>query len=344
MAEKKKSRSATVIVTVLALLVAAAILYSVISEMTWKSGPKIVGNTAGNLYNYGMFCDDGERIYFSNYLDQGLLYSMSKDLDDFKFVTNDVARYINHDDHYIYYSRMNNLKDKAARSVFIFYSNGVFRISKNGKHQKMLWNEPIGSLLYYDSHVFYQYYKEGEKLSIHMADIDGENIVKLDSDESVAVSVYDSQVYYAGVSRDRSLYSISPSFVMTSKVLDGTFYNPIVADGRVFYIDVGDKYKIKSCKLDGSDTETIVDSACSAFNLSENGRLLFYQVDNNTDKNGLYMLDRASGADTVIRSGNFKWINLAGDYCFFYDSNESSVFCYKIGGQVTLFKPPVLKK
>ena len=132
-AKKSGGRSVFVAVAVFILIVVGAIAYSKISDMTRKSNPGITGNTAGNLYNGGVFCDNGERIFFSNYKDQGLFYSMSYDLDDFKFVTNDVVRFINHDDHYLYYSRMNNLKDQAAQSVFTFYSNGVFRITPNGR-------------------------------------------------------------------------------------------------------------------------------------------------------------------------------------------------------------------
>ena len=344
-AEKKNRRPGLIVPIVLAVLIIGIIAYSCLSELTLKSEPLIVGNTAGNLYNYGLFCDDGERIYFSNYLDQGLLYSMSRDLDDFKYITNDVARYINHDDHYLYYSRMNNLKDTSARSIFVFYSNGVFRISKDGLRQRMLWNNPIGSLLYFNGHVFYQYYNEGEKLSIHMTDIDGKEHIKLDSDESVAVSVYNKNVYYSAVTRNRNLYSINPEMQMTVKALDGSFFNPVVTDGGVYYIDVEDKYRIKYCKLNGSETETVVDEKCSSYNMTEDGRFIYYQVDENSDRNGVYMLDRRSGESICLRQGNYKWINLAGDYCFFYDSNETTVYCGRIGGgSVSIFNPPVLKK
>lgn len=342
MAEKKKQRSVWPVILIFVLIVAGAIIYSKISDMTFKSNPGIIGNTAGNLYNYGLFCDDGERIYFSNYKDQGLLYSMSYDLDDYKFVTKDVARYINHDDHYLYYSRNNNMKDQAARSVFTFYSNGVFRVTPNGKHQIMIWNKPVGSVLYFDGQVYYQHYAEGEKLTIHRADIDGKEDVQLNLDESVAVSAAGNQIYYAGVTHDRALYSVNENGLNGSKVLDGSFFNPWVIGNSVYYIDVNDGYKLKIVGLDGNGGETLTDKRISAYNITSNGRYIFFQYDSK-DRSGLYLLDRTSGEEMLIKEGNYKWLNVIGNRCFFYDSSGSMVYVYTIGSGIATFDPPILK-
>ena len=342
-AKKSGGRSVFVAVAVFVLIVLGAIAYSKISEMTRKSNPGIVGNTAGNLYNGGLFCDNGERIFFSNYRDQGLFYSMSYDLDDFKFVTNDVARYINHDDHYLYYSRMNNLKDQAAQSVFTFYSNGVFRISPNGRHQKMLWNKPVGSVLYYDGQVFYQHYAEGEKLTIHRTDIDGKEDVAMNLDETVAVSVAGNRLYYGGLTYDRGLYSVGVNASAGSKVLDGFFYEPWVIGSTVYYIDTDDAYKLKFIGLDGKGGETLTSRRVSAYNITTNGKYVFFQCDT-AGEAGLYMIDRASGTEQLIKEGNYKWINLIGNRCFFYDAGGSIVYIYTIGGGISYFDPPVLKK
>lgn len=343
MAGKKNGKSVFAAVAVFALIVIGAIAYSKISDITFKSNPGIVGNTAGNLYNYGMFCDDGERIYFSNYRDQGLFYSMSYDLDDFKFITKDVVRFINHDDHYLYYSRMNNLKDQAAQSVFTFYSNGVFRITPNGRHQKMLWNKPVGSVLYYDGQVYYQHYAEGEPLTIHRTDIDGKDDVPLSLDESVLVSAAGSRLYYGGVSGDRGLYSVGKTSLTGTKELDGSFYNPWVIGSTVYYIDVNDHHRLKSVGLDGSGGETLSKKSISAYNITATGRYIFIQCDTSGEA-GLYMIDRSTGDERLIREGNHKWINIVGDRCFFYDSSGTSVYYYTIGAGVSVFDPPVLKK
>ena len=61
------------------------------------------GNTAGNLYNGGLFCEYNGVIYFANPSDGGKLYSMDSNGNNLKKLTNDNATYINVDDNYIYY-------------------------------------------------------------------------------------------------------------------------------------------------------------------------------------------------------------------------------------------------
>ncbi len=343
MQTKKVDKTAVIVVVVIAVIVIGGFLVRGLSDMTRSSTPGISGNTAGNLYNYGLFCDDGERYYFSNYKDQGMLYSMSHDLKDFKLVTNDVARYINADEHYLFYSRMNNLKDESARSIFIFYSNGIFRIGKNGRNLKMLWNQPIGSLLLYDNELYYQYYMEGEELSTHKLSIDAKNDSYLFSDESVAVSLNDNKLYYAGVRKDRCLHAANIIDGTEVSSLNGGFFNPIATADGIYFIDVNNGYKLSFCLADGSDLRVIADKRCSTFNLSADGRKIYYQYDNGKES-GLFEYDVDDASESRIKSGNYKWINIVGEHCFFYEFDESKVYRYTPSSGLYEFDPPVINK
>ena len=62
------------VITIIALVLFIALLglakfiskrLSVIPE----NDPTLVGNTAGNLYNGGYFCESGDKVYFSNAYD-----------------------------------------------------------------------------------------------------------------------------------------------------------------------------------------------------------------------------------------------------------------------------------
>ena len=65
------------------------------------------GNTAGNLYNGGLFCEYDGTVYFSNPSDGGKLYSMSPDGSNLAKLCDDTVSYINADEHYLYYVRNN---------------------------------------------------------------------------------------------------------------------------------------------------------------------------------------------------------------------------------------------
>lgn len=343
MKKNQKDTGLYIFLVFLVAIVAGAFLLRYLSNRTATSTPGIYGNTAGNLYNQGLYCDDGKKIYFSNMNDQGMLYSMSYDLDDFKLMYEDTARYINADEHYVYYSRMNSLKPKEEQSVFRLFLNGIFRISKKGKNLKMIWNEPIGSLLYYDNQLYYQYYSEGKKLSIHRISIDGETDRQLFSEDTVAVSLYNGRLYYGGKLKDRDLHSGSITDGSTRVDIEGGFYNPIVNADGVYYIDVFDKYKLKRCNHDGSNVKTFVRHDCSAYNFSRDGRTLFYQVDDGDDS-GMFMMNLDTEEVTMIKQGNFKWINTVNDCCFFSNSDGTVTYVYRNGKGLSMFDPPVLSK
>lgn len=339
--KKNKDLGVIIFSVIIVFIVISGFLLRFLSNRTKKSAPEQYGNTAGNLYNLGLYCDDGKRIYFSNLNDQGMLYSMNYDMDDFVLIEKDNARYINTDDNYIIYSRMNNLKDEAARSIFIFYSNGIFRVGKNGHNLKMLWEKPVGSVLLYNNQVFFQHYKEGEKLSTHRIDIDGDNDKVLFADDTVAVSLYNGKLYYAGKLKDRDLHSGTIAEGSTKVELEGGFYNPIVNSDGVYYIDVFNNYKLMRCDHDGSNKETLVKGSVSTYNFSTDGRYIFYQYDKGDDS-GLHKLELATGEDELIKQGNFKWINTVHDCCFFVAFDETAMYCYRPGKGLTWFDPPVL--
>ena len=54
------------------------------SGRTYLNDEELVGNTAGNIYNGGLFCERDGRIYFSNDNDDGSLYVMNSNSTNFK--------------------------------------------------------------------------------------------------------------------------------------------------------------------------------------------------------------------------------------------------------------------
>ena len=319
--------------------ITAGIIFSGNSKKLLLSRPGLSGNTAGNLYNMGMFCENDGRIYFSNYLDDGTLYSMSTDLTDYVKINDDCPRYINVDDNYIYYSRMNNLKAARSESVFIFYANGVYRQLKNGKNQVMLHNKAVGSLFVYDNKVFYQNYVQGEKLSIRKTDIDAKNESEFINDESVAVAAYDGRIYYNGFTSDHYLHSKSATGGNDKVEIEQNVYNAIVRDEGIYFIDTLDHYRLKLYK--NGDIKTLVNKKISAYNITEDGHYIYYQVDG-TKEDGVYCYNVLKDESTLIKDGNYKWLNIAGGYCFFYSSDTSTVFAYGQGKGLSIFNPQVL--
>lgn len=115
------------------LLIIAIWLIHFFHTKTHFNDTYVNGNTAGNLYNGGMFCEYDGTVYFANPDDNYRLYSMSLNGDDVKKLSNDTATFINADEHYIYYAR-NNKAENSDFSFLRWNNNSLCRINrKNGK-------------------------------------------------------------------------------------------------------------------------------------------------------------------------------------------------------------------
>ena len=338
---KKKSYKPIIAIIVIILIVGSLVLYSYLTNRVVPSAPGTVGNTAGNLYNGGLFCEKDGRIYFSNPNDDNTLYSMSSSLGDFKKLYDDYCRYINADENYVYYTRMNNKKENPTQSVFIFYSTGVFRITKSGKNLKMISSDPSGGLLLYDNKLYYQIYKNNA-LSLFRSGIDGSDEKKIISDDTPVVSAYDGYIYYSGKLSDQNIHMISPSGI-DSVAFETKAYLPIATEEGIFYVSTSDRYKIYLSDFEGKNAKCLVEKPVSWYNITSDGRFLFYQCDEK-DESAIYCLDRTNGTTDKIADGNYKWINIAGGYCFFYDFFTDKAYAYDYNAkELNFFNPPSKK-
>ena len=95
------------------LVIVAAVVTIVRHELnkTKFNSSYVNGNTAGNLYNGGLFCESNGTIFFSNPNDKHKLYSMTADGTEITKICDDIVSYINADDHYVYYVRDNGSQD-----------------------------------------------------------------------------------------------------------------------------------------------------------------------------------------------------------------------------------------
>ena len=84
---------------VLVILLAAGcvFLYRYINRIRYNDG-YVNGNTAGNLYNEGYFCEKDGIVYFANPADNYCLYSMNPDGTNIKKLEDQSVSYINVDD------------------------------------------------------------------------------------------------------------------------------------------------------------------------------------------------------------------------------------------------------
>ncbi|MBQ3027479.1 MAG: DUF5050 domain-containing protein, partial [Lachnospiraceae bacterium] len=120
-----------ILISVIALSVLAIIVLLVkLGERLPKNPASHAGNTAGNLYNHGLFAEDDSYIYFANLADNFRLYRMDHSLENVTKLCDDSVEYINVNaaSDYLYYSRINYRKDTYGNTVFDILDTGVYRL------------------------------------------------------------------------------------------------------------------------------------------------------------------------------------------------------------------------
>lgn len=334
------------IVFLFIFVISAFTIFQKLVNRTVMNDENAYGNTAGNLLNGGAFCEKDNKIYFSNPNDDGSLYEMNNDCTGFLKLHSDKAAYINTAGPYIYYSRINNTREHAMGSIFIFDNTGIYRIrKKGGSHMKQLYKDPVGMVNLSGNYLYYQHYQDKKGLELYRVKIDGKDNAKISGEGIVPASISDGAMYYAGVNDDHNINTLDLSSGASSVLAKANAVNCIKAGNAVYYISQEDNYGIVKCNLDGSKKQLIVKEQCFTFNLSESGKYLYYQVDGG-DHNGFCRMNLQTRKSTVLKKGDYSQIYVTSNYVFFTEFKTGKIYMVPAGEQntVTPFNPPVKKK
>ena len=317
---------------VLLLTVLGIIFY--LSEKTRYNDENADGNTPGNLYNNGLFCQLEDKIYFSNLADDGALYSMDTDLSTYKKLNPDKVNYINACGSYIIYNRNNNLKEVPSGSALDFSNVGVYRIKLNGHDIRKIDKSPSGMVHQYGNDVYYIRYHKEDGYSLYVANLNGDETRKL-YDQAISCAMIDSQyIYFTGVTTDHSIYRLERTSGSKNLLKEGNYSQIILNNSSLYALNAADNYSIVKMNTDGTAEQTIVKDRVVTYNLTEDGKYLFYQVDA-TDHNGVYLKNLATGEQTLIQSGDYQNLCLTKDYLFFNTFDKDSMYYVELKNPTT---------
>lgn len=331
--------------TVFICLIVFLFVLSAFNKITKQNDGTVLGNTAGNLYNGGLFCEYDGVIYFANHKDDNSLYRMNAtDCSNIEKLHHDRICYVNADENYLYYSRMNHQREEGSASIFTLFNTGLYRINrKNGNNLLSIFSNPCGLTLLYGNELFYQHYQEGEGLSLRRVGTDGQDNTEFSSEALLPACVSDGIFYYSGVNRDHNLHTLNPVTGESATILERNTYFPIVREEGIYFMTLGD-YAIHRYNPTTGTSEKLIADPCSTYNISNDGRYLYYQIDR-TDNNRICVLDLNTMTSTTILEGDFGQIHVTSNYVFFTDFAETTVYAYATddSGALSMFNPPVEK-
>ena len=336
-----------ILIGVLALLLVGGLIFLGFTLFNTEKETKfnttfVNGNTAGNLYNGGSFCEFNGTIFFSNPSDAGKLYSMDATGGNLKKLADDIPTYINADENYVYYVR-NNPGDNLDFSYVAFYRNALVRIDHDGKNIVLLDTEPSMYASLLGNYIYYLHYNEEDGSMLYKVRIDGTEQKKLSDDAMFTCNADGQYFYYNGMDSDGNIHRFDTVADTTVTVYEGNTFQPIVHENDVYYIDGETNYSIVHTNLKFDNPTYITRDSVDAYNVY--GSYIYYQ---RFSKNGsaLCVIKNDGTGFQVIKEGDFCDIYVTSYYLFFTDYRSGEVYyCPRNDlNDISLFRPGSISK
>ncbi|MCR4956017.1 MAG: DUF5050 domain-containing protein [Lachnospiraceae bacterium] len=326
----------------LVTLLGVGIFFHIRGSKTYYTSDYNVGNSGGNLYNGGFFCERDGVVYFANPNDGMSLYSTSRTGGDITKLSEDRVAYINADDHYIYYTR-NNADKKTNFSFLNIQNYCLCRVDNNGKNREFLDSDPCLYACQIGDYIYYSHYDKKEASTLYRVKIDGKECEQVVNEPIIAVESDQNFLYYAGVKADHNLHRIDAKENSEITVNNGNYYNPIISEGYIYYMDGTNNYALAKQNLNSGEVTYVTTDRVDCFNLY--GSTIYYQRSN--EKNPALCRIKTDGTEyEEVYAGNNANINITSSYVYFSRFDDLSTFyCTPTTGKinVTTFNPGVIK-
>lgn len=309
-----KIKLTLILAGILILLVISVVVSSFMSKVP-KNPSGTVGNTTGNLYNKGLFCESDGRIYFANPYDGGSLYSMNLDESDVKKLHGGNTQFINAGGDFLYYWQSSEQIDGAGLG-YLRGVNGLFRIKKDGSKVKGMSRNSAGCIKLLDNTLYYLHEADDSGVTLHRIGTDKKDDEVLIDKKVSPAATYQNQIYYSGFEKDHNLYAIDLATGMNSIALQANMCFPTVENGYVYYMDIENDYSL--CRIDLMNPEAgatvLTNDRVDVYNVHDN--VIFYQRNSETEPALIRMNIDGSNPEVIVE-GNYTNINCTSNYTYF---------------------------
>lgn len=336
-----KGRKIVLAALVLIAVAAGSFFYNYQTRMKYNDS-FVNGNTAGNLYNAGLFCENSGTVFFANPDDNYRLYSMDLDGQNLKKICDDTVMYINADAHYVYYVR-NNDRNSASFGFFSFNNNSLCRIPRKGGAIAVLDPDPCIYATLIGNYVYYLHYDKQQATTLYKVGIDGSDRQQVYNPYIFTCSTLGQYFYSNGTEEDGALYQYDTTRDEKTKIYDCNCYKPIVSsDNNVYYLDVDQDNALVHTNIQADNPITLSSDSIDLYNVY--GSTIFYQRYDKDDP-ALCMIKNDGTGFKELAKGNYSNINVTSYYTYFTDFKTREVFYTSTEnpGELTPFHPGTIK-
>ncbi|MCI9539711.1 MAG: DUF5050 domain-containing protein [Lachnospiraceae bacterium] len=337
----RKDQVKLIFIIFLIMVFISFIVFLQMMDFTPDNDITATGNTAGNLYNGGYFCEYNDDIYFSWPADDHAIYCMKKDGSLSKTRVTD-AFSINIYNDYLYYGR--NAAKGKTRSFLDGRPFGVYRVSLKSGRSKSLCNSLSAYICLCGNNLFLQEYTD---TSLYFSRVDVKDSKDFERISSIGypISCADNgYLYYAELEENHNIYRYDSRTGATELFYEGSCYQPIYENGFLYFIDLADGYALKRYNVSSQEITVITNDRCINYNVSDS--VILYQIENpDTNHYALYRNNTAGTEEELVAKESCNHINIAGDYAYFqYFTNKYAFYRVNLLGplQVEEFKPDIM--
>ncbi len=325
----KKNFTHIVVLLGFIIIAGALMLLHFFSERIPANPAGTIGNTAGNLNNGGLFCEQDGMVYFSNPMDQGALYSMTVDETNLTKLYPGNIRNILVGGDYLYYFMKNPTDSTSLANLRV--SHAFYRSRLNGKQVTSMTNDVVVSAQLVNDYLY-----------LLTSTDKGPSFYKMKTDRSdkVALANYtvnpacakDGVIYYNGTGTNHYLYALNTETDVPSELWKGNIWYPVLDGNYFYYLDVENNYRL--CRYDYSQIviEVLTNDRVECYNIG-NG-YIYYQC--NSQATPALKRMRLDGSDVaVIAEGNYTAIHMSSKYVYFRSFSEDGILYHSLIGSDT---------
>ncbi len=329
-----------IIIIILMINVSLFSIYSRTKKKVPENPETLVGNSAGNLYNGGYFCEDGETVFFRNPLDKNSLYRMDIYGENIEKMVDVPIAYINNGGDFLYFYYDDNNEEKfmgIAGSM-----SGIYRYAKNGKSAVTSLDRCVsGCTVLSGNQIYYQHYDNKEGMSIYSVSTEGKDAHQVIDAIINPSCIINTEMYFADEAGGYYLNIYNPTQNTVARFLDMRTYWPIISANYLFFINVDDNYRLYRYDLSSGSLAKLTDDRVDCYNVY--GDMIFYQK--NSKKEPALMRMHADGSSPeAIAMGNYTNINCTRTYTYYTEcGTDFPIYRVPTSSSATasIFNPPL---
>lgn len=332
----------TITMIIIILVLTGIGVGSYLMDRVAPNPPGTVGNTAGNLQNGGLFCENEGKVYFSNPYDSNTLYSMNPDETEIEKLNSMAVKWINAAGKYLYFYQYDS--SEGSGLGYVIKTTGMYRMNKNGNGNVLLKRDAVGEVTLIDNQIFYQNLSDSQ-ISLDRISIDKKNSsTVLDAKVSIS-SVYGGSIYYSNYNDGLYLYALDTTTGMNRMIWNHPVWNPVYhSDGYIYFMDLETDYQLHRYHPVSGSHEVLTTDRVDMFNIA--GDLIYYQKSSENDP-ALMRMYTYGGSHEVVSSGVYHNINITSNNVYFTSFDAPTpIYRQSIYGpvNVTIFQPVLEEK